>query len=376
MTADGSPDLGDDENASSPIPDGHEHSSPVTGSSLSEMLAKAYPTFGNVGHTPAVTKIAAEIAKQSSSKLHESILGNIAGMSGLAAQHSKLAETLKAQTSWGKQFEAINSDIFRGHLATQQQLAKMSAQITKNIDFGMSGAAQQFAQQFASQQSAWLKALGPTLKNLETAFYPSNLCRIENLRLEAVETVVMADGIGLYGVPRPAIAEAILDAENAAKRREILGRRSAAISADCRKALDTCESEAVATYVRFAHAALDAFDARHDAAAQALTGSLIDSLVNAYFGTDRHKYTPNKGVTSPDAYEELTIREFIALAPMWQTYQQFRVSNGDRIPMTFNRHATAHTVSPRQFNRRNAIQGLLFAVGFIYFLDERAQTTT
>jgi hypothetical protein len=57
---------------------------------------------------------------------------------------------------------------------------------------------------------------------------------------------------------------------------------------------------------------------------------------------------------------------------MWQAYQQFWVEDGDRIPATFSRNATAHTVSSRQFNRRNAVQGLLFACSLLYFFNEQA----
>jgi hypothetical protein len=57
---------------------------------------------------------------------------------------------------------------------------------------------------------------------------------------------------------------------------------------------------------------------------------------------------------------------------MWQAYQQFWVDEGDNVPTTFSRNATAHTVSPRQFNRRNAVQALMFAIGLLYFLDEQA----
>lgn len=370
------PESGDDENEDALIPNRSEDPRAVTGSSLSEMIAKSYPNIENIAQSANIAKVVAELAKSSSFKLHESMLGSLKGMSGLAGQQAGLAEILKAQSPWSKQFEVINSDPFKGHLATQAQLAKMSAQLTKNIDFGISGSFEKIAREFAAQQATWLKALGPTLKNLKSTVYPPNLCRIESLKFEAVETVVMADGIALYGVPRTAVAEALIEAESAAKRREILGRRSAAISADCREALENCESDAVTTQVRFAFEALDALDAGHVAAAQALTGSLIDSLVTAYFGKDRHQYTPNKTVTHPNAYDELTLREFIALAPMWQIYQQFWVSNGDRIPTTFSRNATAHTVSPRQFNRRNAIQGLLFAVGLIYFIDEQARLVT
>ena len=109
----------------------------------------------------------------------------------------------------------------------------------------------------------------------------------------------MADGIALYSIPQTSIAKALIRAETAAKRREILGRRRKAISADCRKAVEGLRSEAVATYAPFALAALDALDNSHTEAAQALTGSLIDSLLTAYFGKDRYKYTPAKMASGP-----------------------------------------------------------------------------
>jgi hypothetical protein len=146
-----------------------------------------------------------------------------------------------------------------------------------------------------------------------------------------------------------------------------------AVSADCRKAVEGLSSEAVAPYAPFGLAALDALDNSHTEAAQALTGSLIDSLLTAYFGKYRYKYTPAKnGKRTTEPYEEFTIRQFVAFAPMWQVYQQFWVEDGDRIPTTFSRNATAHTVSARQFNRRNAVQALLFATSLLFFFDEQA----
>ena len=93
--------------------------------------------------------------------------------------------------------------------------------------------------------------------------------------------------------------------------------------------------------------------------------------MTAYFGADRYDYTPNRRTTTNAAYEEFTVREFIAMAPIWQAYQQFYVEKGDPVPRTFSRHATAHTVSPRQYSRRNAIQGLLLACSLIYFFNEQ-----
>ncbi|MEA2642055.1 MAG: hypothetical protein QOF51_3449 [Chloroflexota bacterium] len=310
-------------------------------------------------------------------KLSKSTLKSISVASNFAAKHSKLFDSLKpvlvAQDDRRKQFGLINSDVFKMHAANQAQFAKLSAQLTESLDFGFGESLSKITQQFAAQQASWLKTLGPTLEKLKTSFYPPNLGVIEGLYLEDVEKVVMLDGIALYGVPRTAIAEALIRANSAAKRGEILGRRWKAISADCRVAVLACRSDAVASDAPVAVAALDALEGGHTAAAQALVGSLIDSLLTAYLGKDRANFTPNrKGTRTTSAYEEFTVREFIALAPTWQAYQQFCVEDGDRVPATFSRNATAHTVSSRQFNRRNAVQGLLFACSLLYFFNEQA----
>lgn len=328
----------------------------------------------NLLDSNALAKVVAEAAKVSRFALPESALKSI---STLAATQSRMLDALKpmlaTQDAWKRQFDFINSDFFKTHAATQAQFAKLGANLTRTIDFGISDSVAKVAQQFAAQQTTWLKTLGPTLERLKANFYPPNLRGIEDLKFEDVEKVVMADGIALYGVPRTSIAEALILADSVAKRREILGRRWKSISADCREELDRLSSYAVASYRTFALAALDALDAGHTAAAQALAGSVIDSLLTAYFGRDRWQYTPDrKGNRTTKAYEEFSVRQFIAFAPMWQTYQQFWVHEGDDIPMTFSRNATAHAVSQRQFNRRNAVQALLFVSSLLSFLDEQA----
>jgi hypothetical protein len=314
--------------------------------------------------------------------LPEAVLKNVAGITGMVeAQQQIFANAIKpmldAQAVWQKRISGvIATDAFKNFALTQADLGRIAEQAARNLDFG--GIAQslnvvaKIGATFAEQQSALFKNLAPALEAMRANFYPPNLRAIEDLRFEAVETVVLADGIPLYGVPRTDIAEALIRADSVSKRREILGRRWRAISADCRAAVAGCASESVAPYVSFALAALNALDAGHTEAAQALAGSLVDTLVTGYFGDERYKYTPSKKTTTTDAYNEFTIREFIAFGPMWQTYQQFFVSNGDRVPGTFSRHATAHAVSTRQYNRRNAVQGVMLVCSLLYRLDEEA----
>ncbi|PZP26280.1 MAG: hypothetical protein DI613_15700 [Kocuria rhizophila] len=302
------------------------------------------------------------------------VINRFMGTHGAYDQIAKAVfPAIHMQDAWTNNLGVINSDIIKRFGAPQLQAQSIIDQLAKNFDLGAINQYTKLAEQFRVQQTSWFKDTIPNLDKLQTAFWPPNLRDIEDLGLDDVEAVVMLDGIGLYNVPRQSIAAALLRANSVQARRDILGRRWKAISSDCRKAIETCKSEALDTYVATAIAALDALDAAHTQAAQALVGSLTDALLIDYLGDKRYLYTPNKKTKNSDAYKEFGIRKFIALAPMWQAYQQFWARNGDVVPSTFNRNATAHTVNGRQFNRRNAAQGLLFVCGLITFLEELLQ---
>lgn len=211
----------------------------------------------NIMDARAFAKMTADIAKVSSFSISESTLNRLRGLSGIADQQSKLFDSFKSMVDthsrWKGQIDRINSDFFKTHAATQARFASVGADLAKTLDLGIGDSLAKAAQQFAAQQTSWLKALGPTLAQLRRSFYPSNLRAIQDLAFEDVEKVVMADGIALYGVPRTSIAEALIGAESAAKRREIIGRRWNAISMDCRKAVEELRSDALVPDAAFAH---------------------------------------------------------------------------------------------------------------------------
>jgi hypothetical protein len=311
----------------------------------------------------------------------ESVFRNaVAASDFVGVQRALVADAIKplldAQAAWRDQIAGMfASDAFKVFAQSQGQFAEIATQLSKTIDFGFADNAATLVGNFIEQQSSWLQNLGPAIAAFKASYYPPNLRAIEGLEFADVEVVVMSDGIPLYGVPRTTIAEALIGADNLRQRREILGRRWRTISADCREGIEGCTSGAVAPYVPFALAALDALDAGHTEAAQALAGSLVDTVVTGYFGNDRTKYTPHpQGKRTTDAYYGLTVRDLTAFAPVWLTYQQFFVSKGDKIPSTFSRHATAHAVSARQYSRRNAVQGLMLACSLLYRIDEKFAT--
>ncbi|MCP2097300.1 hypothetical protein LV78_005290 [Actinosynnema pretiosum] len=264
----------------------------------------------------------------------------------------------------------IDSDLLKASALLQSNLKCVSEQLIKNVDFRIAGVTTQALSSFAKQYVDFLANMQVSLARVEFSFYPQNLQGIENLKFEQVEVVVMADGIPLYGIPRASTAEELILAGSASKRRMLLEKHWKSISEDCRELAKACTTAFAAPYVPFVFAALDALDAGHVAAAQALASSLVDTLVVVHFGEDRKKYTPDRsGKRTAGAYGDLEIREFMAFAPLWQAYQQFFAKDGDPVPEVYNRHATAHTVSSRQYNMCNAVQALMFVCSMLVYLD-------
>lgn len=309
----------------------------------------------------------------------ESLSNSIAHAAGLVADHRRqLASMVQPLVDENLRNQArvasiVGAEALRNIAAAQAGLVAYAEQLSRNVDF--TGIAAAITEAFAQRQVALFANLGPAMEAMRASFFPPNLRSVVGLEIEVVQNVVMTDGIALYGLPRASTAEALVHAADARARRDVLGRRWKTISADCRKVIEDCASGPVAGYVPVALAALDALDAGHTAPAQALTGSLIDAIVTDYFGNDRYRYTPNKKTRTTAAYDEFTIREFIAFAPVWQAYQQYFASNGDKVPTTFSRNATAHTVSKRQFSRRNAVQGLMLVCSLLYRIDEESPTS-
>ncbi|OBA59253.1 hypothetical protein [Gordonia sp. 852002-10350_SCH5691597] len=227
-----------------------------------------------------------------------------------------------------------------------------------------------WGEQLAAQQQAISKSLGPAFEAMRRYFLPPNLQHIQHFDVDQIKAVVSDDGIALYGVPRPAIAKAIIDAPDSAARRKVLEDHCSEISVDCRNLAENYACEAIVKLQPYAIEALDAFDAGLHAAAQSLAANLVESALNVRFGDDRYKYTPSKKNTTKEAYDEFTVREFIAFGPVWETYQQYFVRNGDPVPETFSRNATAHTVDEVQYTKVNAVQGLMIACALLYRLDE------
>jgi hypothetical protein len=335
------------------------------------------------GSSRPLTAAEKQLAKQASEALRKLNAVNLGEASKIQKQ---LADIVKVSALPPGFIENLNRSVvpkFSARLLDTPSFKLASANLLKGFDFGGVTAAadlvakanfgwnsqlQAVTSQLAKQHSAWLKSLVKLDFRLP---YPPNLEGIEDLRLAEIEQVILVEGIPLYGIPRKAIAEALIRAESPEKRREILGRRWKAISADCRTHVNECTTAQTEALKRFSILALDALDAGHTEAAQALAANTLDTLLTTHMPIQRKKLVPGKKVTTSDHYRELAVREWLAFGPIWSAHQNYWPSNGDPVPRTFNRHVTVHGVSTSQFSKRNAIQGLMLVCSILRYADDR-----
>lgn len=199
--------------------------------------------------------------------------------------------------------------------------------------------------------------------------YPENWRGVTGLRFETLEGILLDEGIPLVGVPRQSTVQAILDAPSASARRAVIGRRWRSILTDCETALGSFERQALHGQVSFAFKAISAVRGGHHEAAQALAANLLDTLLRVHFTADFKTITSNKPNGKRLELDEYTVRVACAIAPVWAAYRQFWTSSGDPVPRTFAQHASAHAVSRTQYNRTNAVLGIMLVTSLLWLCE-------
>lgn len=212
--------------------------------------------------------------------------------------------------------------------------------------------------------------LGTTL--LERAL-PKNLAPLAvSMDLDLLLSVLGNEGIALGTVPRTSLASALLEAFTEQDRRAILGRRFLDVLNDCEQVALQVKTGVLAGTAKHLLDAVATARAGHFAAAQALFASVLDTtLRRALTQQDRAARTSRKLAPTAEAFKVLSMREAVAMLPVWAAYATFNTDAGDLVPHQFNRHATAHSVGRRQYSKRNTAQAALVATSALAYLHSR-----
>ena len=298
--------------------------------------------------------------------LPESTLKSFAAISGIADQQRAilrhaLKPFLDSHRARQKQVSIINSDFFKSSALAQSDLNALTGQLYRNVDFGLSGSFAKLAQQVAAQQSAWIKTLGPSLERLKLAFYPSVPAshrgappggggiggdggRHSSLRCAAHRNrrgahpggkriQAPGDSRGADGRPSPPIAVLPLRGARPTLWLPMCPSRSKPLTRSTRDTRRRVRRSRGRSWTRW----LTRTSARN------VTATRPTSTASA--PTWRMTNSPRMSTSR--------------LRPIWQAWQKFFPHEGLPVPHTFSRNATAHTVSTKQYSRRNAVQGLM-----------------
>lgn len=362
-------------------------------------LAKGARTFPDSVRTPLKTLLAEAfsgrgvaqqaLTAQGAQVKAASIASAAAQASGwqkdvLAASMSKIEFPAASALALGKRYARVDVGQQRmiGRLMPQPDSASsVLAGIMKSQDKMLAAALKptldahtMWGEKLAAQRRAILSSAAlalSTITDIWRAACPPNLRDIDELDMSAVDDIVLNEGIAMYGVPRSEIVIELVEAPDMEHRRAILTERRSEVLEDCRVAAEQCSSEASESYVRYLVAAIDAIDGGHEAAGQALVGSLIEAALTGLFkDKDGERLKPKSDDEKPAVYDELGVRDLLAFAPIWRTYQHYFAWRKDPVPETFSRHATAHSVSDVQFTDCNSVQGLMIACGLLTRVDE------
>jgi hypothetical protein len=182
-----------------------------------------------------------------------------------------------------------------------------------------------------------------------------------------LEAMLLDEGLALAWVPPAHIVARLFRAKTAQERRRVIGAAWRPITQACIQELEGIENSEVGEHVEFALDAGRTLLVGQHRAAQALSASLLDTILRANFDNkDRVTITGQKTRMDIDQYP---LRVAIVLGGIWGAFGEFWASKGDKVPRKFSRHGSVHGVSRRQYSRINSVLALMHVVSLLRLLE-------
>lgn len=201
------------------------------------------------------------------------------------------------------------------------------------------------------------------------ASLPSNWidAGLEDYDYGLLEQLILDEGLALAWVVEPDLLTQLLTAESEFERREILTAHWEDITDHCYRLLDDITLPKLDEWRGFALKVAHAL--RHDnpEAAQALSASLIETMLVdnfTYDGKRERMKRENRPQISLGA-----ISRGIVYGGLWAVFLKFRTDR-DPIPSRFSRHASAHAVSTTQYTLTNSVIAFMHVVAYLHLWQE------
>jgi len=214
----------------------------------------------------------------------------------------------------------------------------------------------------------WAERLSDILRPLRERLPPNWPGDID---LGQVQAVIQDDGLPLVWVPRAEVVTILLAAPDRAARVEVLLAHEQEITADCRTVLGGISHETLSGQLPLAVKALEAFEAGHHEAAQALAAAVTETAVTHALGN--YKKARQRAVFDPGKVTLRQLRVQAALAPIGPFYTAWYPSSGAPAPEALSRHVTIHQADQRHYTRGNAAVAALLTTSVLRALQELAE---
>lgn len=244
---------------------------------------------------------------------------------------------------------------------------------------GVDALIQQITEQHARILEDFRSSLGPlfdtdALRGINRALLPPNLREhADEVHAHDVHEFVEQEGIPLYLVPRGRTALRLLRAKDRAARRRVLGDCYESLIEDCASVLENADQGAISSEVKFALDGLGAMRAGHPHSAQAMFTVTLDTLISRFYPNKEARRSitnRKKGANVPETIDEMGVREAFVWLPIWNAHEEFWKHKGDQVPHYYSRHASVHSVSSRQFSKRNCVQVLMLVTSLIGYAGQ------
>lgn len=191
--------------------------------------------------------------------------------------------------------------------------------------------------------------------------------------------IIQDEGIPLVWVPRSSIVEQIVAAPDWQSRMALLLEHRLNLVADCRDVLESVSHTALIDQVPLVRRAVDAFEAGHPEAAQALAVVVTETVVSRTIEVDR-KYARNHGGTYAVTAEQVLfdphfvpftrLRQRAALAPIAVFYTEWWPGMGTPAPDKLSRQVTVHHAQLDHYTSGNATIAILLATSVLRGVQE------
>lgn len=218
----------------------------------------------------------------------------------------------------------------------------------------------------------WAKQLRPALERWPSAWAEALPPNWEGFSMDEVTDAIdrtEKTGYCLVWIPRIEIVREIMAVDVSETSKTLLARRDDVLD-DCLTVLGDVTDPGLALERDAAGDAIRAFRGGHGKAAQALAASVFASTIHLAFQTGKFGKIRDKMTDKhPDdaVIGQLRLRTiYLATA---RALDDFRPETARPIRREFNRHNTAHRITPEQWTDANALRAVMLVTALLRELD-------